>query len=604
MASSSAEESTTRPWSQEVQPTQPIARDNRTTQSFGSNQQQQQQQQGRAQANIHVNEAEINSIVTGKDEQVKVVSSEEEEEEEDHQKVLQHHQPEILSVVRTTVEEYCSPDSDTESLDSRKGSGAPIIRSPSSPAKYHLPKRKRHWLRGVIVLLVSLLMFLRQDWLIQSSMDLVLAELKEGSFLTANWANIPIPINLCFYLFGLKNAPEFLRGAKPYLEEHGPFCYIISRKRRILEWKKDSVTYMERIGFQFNEEASEILNKFYVGFMGSLVYNSIALTLRWSGETWLERITARTFLDARPVPLLAILHRVLLPLRTVGIPVPDEFGADGFKLLNHSFGLTTTLSSGELGPFEVFTRTEGGHLLGDIISFKESSEFPGLSSPCNRMTGGDGMFWKRPVVDDRLTIFLQPTCGLLPFVKEYDHLLYGAQVVRYKLDDQWWNMSEESSRCFCQKANLADCQGWHDISPCVGGIAPMGFTLPHFYRSPNLAEQVEGLSPDPELHSTYLDMEPVLGAPVNAKIGIQGVVAFGPVEQVPLMAKLPRCMFPLMWLQVAAGAEGVLGIGLGIGSNFVRYGSWLWLILGLPLAARYFYRERRQRRARLLQFPH
>lgn len=219
---------------------------------------------------------------------------------------------------------------------------------------------------------------------------------------------------------------------------------------------------MERIGFQFNEEASvsldtafetinlpifvsvlvakEILNKFYVGFMGSLVYNSIALTLRWSGETWLERITARTFLDARPVPLLAILHRVLLPLRTVGIPVPDEFGADGFKLLNHSFGLTTTLSSGELGPFEVFTRTEGGHLLGDIISFKESrfeeikltvflsclpsirsivcSEFPGLSSPCNRMTGGDGMFWKRPVVDDRLTIFLQPTCGLLPFVKE------------------------------------------------------------------------------------------------------------------------------------------------------------------------------------------
>nr|AUG84555.1 sensory neuron membrane protein [Tyrophagus putrescentiae] len=165
-------------------------------------------------------------------------------------------------------------------------------------------------------------------------------------------------------------------------------------------------------------------------------------------------------------------------------------------------------------------------------------------------------------------------------------------------------MSEKSSRCFCQKANLADCQGWHDISPCVGGIAPMGFTLPHFYRSPNLAEQVEGLSPDPELHSTYLDMEPVLGAPVNAKIGIQGVVAFGPVEQVPLMAKLPRCMFPLMWLQVAAGAEGVLGIGLGIGSNFVRYGSWLWLILGLPLAARYFYRERRQRRARLLQFPH
>lgn len=111
-------------------------------------------------------------------------------------------------------------------------------------------------------------------------------------------------------------------------------------------------------------------------------------------------------------------------------------------------------------------------------------------------------------------------------------------------------MSVKESQCFCKKASLAECQGWHDIGACVGGVAPMGFTLPHFYGSPNLAAQVEGLAPDGEKHATYLDMEPVLGAPVNAKIGIQGVVAFGPVEQVPLMAKLPRCMFPIMWLQV------------------------------------------------------
>ena len=96
------------------------------------------------------------------------------------------------------------------------------------------------------------------------------------------------------------------------------------------------------------------------------------MTLRFSGEQWIENITARQFLVARKVPLLEFVHRILLPLRSVGLPIPDEFGAQGFRLANHSFGLTTTISSGELGPFEVYTRSENGHLLGDIISFQDS----------------------------------------------------------------------------------------------------------------------------------------------------------------------------------------------------------------------------------------
>ena len=170
--------------------------------------------------------------------------------------------------------------------------------------------------------------------------------------------------------------------------------FSIYRKRRILEFTQHhTLTYMERILFEFNPDASEsldtkfetinlpifvsvlvakqLLEKFYVGFIGPVIYNSIAMTLRASGEQWIEEITARQLLVARKMPILEFLHRILLPLRSVGIPVPDEFGADGFKLENHSFGLTTTVSSGELGPFEVYAKTEFEHLAGDIVAFKD-----------------------------------------------------------------------------------------------------------------------------------------------------------------------------------------------------------------------------------------
>ena len=51
-------------------------------------------------------------------------------------------------------------------------------------------------------------------------------KLAEGSPLTDNWQNAPIALDGCFYIFELKNAQQFLKGAKPKLQEHGPYCYL------------------------------------------------------------------------------------------------------------------------------------------------------------------------------------------------------------------------------------------------------------------------------------------------------------------------------------------------------------------------------------------
>ena len=36
----------------------------------------------------------------------------------------------------------------------------------------------------------------------------------------------PIPINSCWYIWGIANTPQFLNGDKPLMMEHGPFCYL------------------------------------------------------------------------------------------------------------------------------------------------------------------------------------------------------------------------------------------------------------------------------------------------------------------------------------------------------------------------------------------
>lgn len=43
--------------------------------------------------------------------------------------------------------------------------------------------------------------------------------------------------------------------------------------------------------------------------------------------------------------------------------------------------------------------------------------FPTWKAPCDAVTGGDGVFWRRPVDADRLTMFISVACRLINLVK-------------------------------------------------------------------------------------------------------------------------------------------------------------------------------------------
>ncbi|XP_026979597.1 platelet glycoprotein 4-like isoform X2 [Sagmatias obliquidens] len=113
-------------------------------------------------------------------------------------------------------------------------------------------------------------------------------------------------------------------------------------------------------------------------------------------------------------------------------------------------------------------------------------------------------------------------------------------------------LQNPDNHCFCtEKIISKNCTlyGVLDIGKCKDG-KPVYISLPHFlHASPEIAEPVEGLSPNEEEHSTYLDVEPITGFTLQFAKRLQINVLVKPGKSIGALKGLKQnYMVPVLWL--------------------------------------------------------
>uniref|UniRef100_A0A8C3YU23 Platelet glycoprotein 4 n=1 Tax=Catagonus wagneri TaxID=51154 RepID=A0A8C3YU23_9CETA len=112
-------------------------------------------------------------------------------------------------------------------------------------------------------------------------------------------------------------------------------------------------------------------------------------------------------------------------------------------------------------------------------------------------------------------------------------------------------LQNPDNHCFCtEKVISKNCT----LSGVLDIGKPMYISLPHFlHASPEIAEPIEGLSPNEEEHSTYLDVEPITGFTLRFAKRLQVNLLVKPARKIEALQHLKQhYIVPILWLNETA----------------------------------------------------
>ncbi|KAL7635797.1 UNVERIFIED_CONTAM: hypothetical protein RMT77_013614 [Armadillidium vulgare] len=402
-----------------------------------------------------------------------------------------------------------------------------------------------------------------------------------GSEVENIWKNTPLPMYMRVYPFNLTNPDEFLKGEIPVLNEIGPYVYReYHHKENVTYHPNMTVTYYQKRNWTFDEELSKglreddqitMLNIIPVGAAYAVENNPIMLErlnkmMKLINEKTIVTAKASEIIfDGYQDPLLNVTQKAwedgLEPPGPSELKMYDKFA--WFYKRNNSVTHD--------GIYNMFTGESGFGDVGMIDWWNYARNTTHFDPPCNEVNGSAGDLWPPGLSKDKIRFFISDLCmtATLYYKKEIEDS-FGTNGYRYWGSNMTFANSTylKENECFCVN-NICAPTGLLNAETCRIG-APAYISFPHFFNAdPDLLNYVEGLNPNAENHSFYIDINPVLGVPlqVAARIQINIKVKSYP-GKVENLESVPDVILPMIWFEVISGITEEL-------SDNIRTANWL-----------------------------
>ena len=370
----------------------------------------------------------------------------------------------------------------------------------------------------------------------------------------SQWVDPAPPIYMQYWIFNVTNANEAMKGAKPIVEEIGPFTYRMHQYRTdIAFYGNRSVSYKYNHTLFFEKDMSpySISTKIYQlniplitvqtlikdlpGDVLADIMDLLAAVLDDSNV--FVQHTAEDLLFGYNDPLLDVIHDIL---QVAEINFPPQFGL--FLGFNNSDDGVYLVDSGKYDIMNVNL----------IQKWNGNKSLSYWSTPsANMINGTDGIFMT-PKVNKSQTLYIYNTdlCRSVYLTFEKETKVRGIKTYRFKLPGEvFGNVSTNPDNAgFCVPSGNCFDAGVLSISSCKQG-APALISSPHFYlAAEKYINGVVGMKPAKKYHQTFLDIEPMSGAVFSAMKRVQlniHVKDYGLFYQ---LKQIKEVIFPVAWI--------------------------------------------------------
>lgn len=403
-----------------------------------------------------------------------------------------------------------------------------------------------------------------------------------------NFIEPPIDFYLGIYFFNVTNADAILKGAKPKVEEVGPFAFIEKKRKVDIDWDvfSSTVAYRNNETYFFLQQPGSLMldtlittiNPVLLGLASMADDPKLPEAAHAVLELYFWRFNMEPFITRSARELLFEGYNEDI-LRTVSVYTNNPVHATG------KFGYFYPKNNSLSHHLKISTGADDIANLQSIVEFDGTTEMSYWKTDyCNRIEGNTAAPFPRPITTDgHLYMFSAGLCRSIQFQ-------YIKQVSMGKLGLYRFGLSESlmaksnANMCYCTDDFTCRSQ-MANLGPCKNG-APMVASYPHFYMANQEdLDLIDGLRPDEALHETYVDIEPTTGISLRGIKRVQLNMPFRRYANLPSLSEIREVMFPILWMDntIEASDEALdllysKAILPGVVVTYVCYSS---IVLGL-----------------------